>query len=145
MDNVSDVDISPLVSPSPTAVEITATTFFDAEIGGAPEDESVVEVRSCCLSGQTEGEERQDEDGISGYNSDSSQGPMSLPPTARVRLSTGNSELQLVMSFPLQATAHWINHNIPLLHEYAARQVSPPLFNRVNIEVSPWIVPQITL
>lgn len=87
MDKISNVDVSPPVPPSPTMVEITATTFFDPEIDGASEDESVVEVRSCCLSGQMEGEERQDEDGTFGYDSDSSPGPMSLSPTARVRLS----------------------------------------------------------
>jgi hypothetical protein len=29
-----------------------------------------------------------------------------------------------------------VNHNTPLLQEYAERQISPPLIERVSIEVS---------
>jgi hypothetical protein len=29
-----------------------------------------------------------------------------------------------------------VNHNTPLLQEYAERQISPPLIDRVNVEVS---------
>jgi hypothetical protein len=33
-------------------------------------------------------------------------------------------------------TAEWVNYNTPLLQEYAERQISPPLIERVSIEVS---------
>ncbi|KAF9465096.1 hypothetical protein BDZ94DRAFT_1254477 [Collybia nuda] len=44
---------------------------------------------------------------------------------------------EIIPVYPNQVarvTAQWVNHNAPLLHDYAVRQIRPPLSNRVNVE-----------
>lgn len=61
---------------------------------------------------------------------------VSLPATPNLATANKAQDANRITGTVSGQEDDWINYNTPLLREYAARQVNPPLLGRVNVEVS---------
>jgi hypothetical protein len=149
MDSISNVGKSqPAVPrPSPTANMLRSpspSTVTSSENGMEPisEGETIDEDYGPRFSRESKGKWIEDGDGMSRYSCAAEDNPAIAnprPPTSMVFMHCLNFSARR-SDVSLKATAHWVNHNIPLLQEFASRQISPPLINRVSVEVSPFYI-----